>query len=52
VMVRGAEFVQALREIEADYRENSRQLTLDEWMTRPLKSRVLDNVARLTAAVQ
>ena len=52
VMVRGAEFVRSLRAIEADYRENSRQLTLDEWMTRPFKSRVLDNVARLTAAVQ
>jgi cardiolipin synthase len=27
-------------------------LTLDEWMARPLRSKVLDNVARLTAAVQ
>ena len=52
VMVRGAKFVQQVRELEQTYRENSRELTLDEWMTRPLKSRVLDNVARLTAAVQ
>jgi len=52
VMVRGAKFVQSIRDLEESYRENSRQLTLDEWMTRPFKSRVLDNVARLTAAVQ
>ncbi len=52
VMVRGAKFVQQVRDLEQSYRENSRELTLDEWMTRPFKSRVLDNVARLTAAVQ
>jgi len=52
VMVRGAKFVQSIRDLEESYRENSRELTLDEWMTRPFKSRVLDNVARLTAAVQ
>jgi cardiolipin synthase len=52
VMVRGKSFVDALRTIEADYRSKSRELTLDEWLTRPLPSRVLDNVARLTAAVQ
>jgi cardiolipin synthase len=52
VMVRGKTFVDALRTIEADYRSKSRELTLDEWLSRPLPSRVLDNVARLTAAVQ
>jgi cardiolipin synthase len=52
VMVHGRSFVADLRKLEADYRENSRQLTLDEWMKRPLAGRVLDNVARLTAAVQ
>jgi cardiolipin synthase len=52
VMVRGKAFVDALRTIEADYRSNSRELTLDEWLSRPFASRVLDNVARLTAAVQ
>ena len=52
VMVRGKSFVDSLRELEQSYRANSRQLFLEEWMTRPLPSKVLDNVARLTAAVQ
>ncbi|MCU1469449.1 MAG: cls [Glaciihabitans sp.] len=52
VMVRGSKFVQSLRRVEDSYRKRSRELTLDEWMRRPLRSKVLDNVARLTAAVQ
>ncbi|MGV8885542.1 MAG: cardiolipin synthase [Microbacteriaceae bacterium] len=52
VMVHGRSFVDDLRGVEAEYRAMSRELSLDEWMQRPLPSRVLDNVARLTAAVQ
>jgi len=52
VMVRGTTFVKALRELEDSYRTNSRELTLDEWMRRPFLVKVLDNVARLTSAVQ
>ena len=52
VMVHGRSFVDDLRGIEAEYRSKSRELDLDEWMQRPLPARVLDNVARLTAAVQ
>ncbi|MDQ1570710.1 MAG: cardiolipin synthase [Actinomycetota bacterium] len=52
VMVRGRRFVNQMRELEQSYRENSRELTLEEWLVRPWPSRVLDNVARLTAAVQ
>ncbi len=52
VMVWGGTFLQRLRAIENDYREHSRELTLDEWLVRPRLSRALDNVARLTAAVQ
>ena len=52
VMVHGRSFVSRLREVEESYRVESRELTLDEWLTRPLRSKVLDNVARLTAAVQ
>jgi cardiolipin synthase len=52
VMVRGRSFVDALRGVQDDYREASRELTLDEWLGRPRRSRVLDNVARLTAALQ
>jgi cardiolipin synthase len=52
VMVRGANFVRSMREVEESYRALSRELTLDEWMERPVASRVLDNVARLSATVQ
>jgi cardiolipin synthase len=52
VMVKGSEFVQSLRRVEDSYRQRSRELTLDEWMARPMGSKILDNVARLTAAVQ
>ncbi|MEP6842603.1 MAG: cardiolipin synthase [Pseudolysinimonas sp.] len=52
VMIWGGTFLQRLRAIENDYRESSRELTLDEWLTRPRLSRAFDNVARLTAAVQ
>ena len=52
IMVRGAEFIQQLRAVEQSYRERSRELTLDEWMKRSRVSATLDNVARLTAALQ
>jgi cardiolipin synthase A/B len=52
VMVRGKSFVDKLRAIEQDYRDVSRELTLDEWMRRPRAAAVLDNVARLSATVQ
>jgi len=52
VMVRGRDFLDPLREIENSYRLNSRLLTLDEWQKRSSLSATLDNVARLTAAVQ
>jgi cardiolipin synthase len=52
LMVRGASFVEELRRVEDGYRENSRELTLEEWMRQPLRSTVLDNLARLTSALQ
>nr|WP_241990453.1 MULTISPECIES: cardiolipin synthase [Cryobacterium] len=52
LMVRGASFVQALRAVEDGYRADSRELTLEEWMKQPLRSTILDNLARLTSAVQ
>ncbi|MBF4608809.1 cardiolipin synthase [Curtobacterium sp. VKM Ac-1393] len=52
VMVRGHRFVDALREVQHAYKEHSFELTLDEWDERPRRSKVLDNVARLTAALQ
>jgi len=52
LMVRGHSFVEALRQVEDGYRADSRELTLDEWMKQPLRSTILDNLARLTSAVQ
>ncbi|WP_433585760.1 cardiolipin synthase [Microbacterium hydrocarbonoxydans] len=52
MLVRGEEFVAQMRDVEADYRALSRELTLEEWMQQPLRSTVLDNLARLTSALQ
>lgn len=52
MLVRGEEFVTQLREVEDQYRVDSRELTLDEWLQQPLRSTVLDNLARLTSALQ
>ncbi|TQL45002.1 cardiolipin synthetase 2 [Homoserinimonas aerilata] len=52
VMVHGRGFVSDLRDLEATYRERSRELTLEEWQKRPTRSVLLDNLARLTATVQ
>ncbi|MFS0892653.1 cardiolipin synthase [Microbacterium sp. 179-I 3D3 NHS] len=52
MLVRGQEFVAEMRAVEDKYRSLSRELTLDEWMQQPLRSTVLDNLARLTSALQ
>ncbi|MDT0186460.1 cardiolipin synthase [Microbacterium sp. ARD31] len=52
MLVRGEEFVRQMRDVEADYRALSRNLTLEEWEKQPLRSTVLDNLARLTSALQ
>lgn len=52
VMVHGAEFVQRVRAIEASYREQSRELQLDEWVRRPRGEKVRDSLARLTSSLQ
>jgi cardiolipin synthase A/B len=52
VMIRDRGFTERLRVVEDEYRRHSTELTLDEWMARPMLTRALDNVARLTAAVQ
>ncbi|WP_432514630.1 phospholipase D-like domain-containing protein [Kineococcus sp. SYSU DK001] len=45
-------FVADLDAVVDDYRYRSRELTLAEWGRRPLHHRYLDNVMRLTAALQ
>ena len=52
MLVRDAGFVAQMRAVEDEYREASRLLTLDEWLKQPLRSTVLDNLARLTSALQ
>jgi cardiolipin synthase len=52
MLVRGEEFVSEMRAVESEYRALSRELTLDEWMRQPLRSTILDNLARLTSALQ
>lgn len=52
MLVRGEEFIAQLRRVEDEYRNNSRELTLEEWKQQPLRSTVLDNLARLTSALQ
>ncbi len=52
MLVRGEEFVREMREVEDMYRQLSRELTLEEWKQQPLRSTVLDNLARLTSALQ
>ncbi|MFZ7087007.1 cardiolipin synthase [Curtobacterium sp. RRHDQ10] len=52
VMIRGHKFVEQLAKVQQAYRDDSFEITLDEWLQRPTRSQVLDNVARLTAALQ
>jgi cardiolipin synthase len=52
VLVHGEEFVQDLRRVEDGYRAAARELTLHEWLDRPFRARLLDNLARLTSALQ
>ncbi|WP_061962037.1 cardiolipin synthase [Demequina flava] len=51
LMVRGDDFVNQMREIETKYREASRELTLDQWLQEPARSRFLDGVFRLISAL-
>ncbi|HET6654554.1 MAG TPA: cardiolipin synthase [Nocardioides sp.] len=52
LMVLGTEVVHRMRKVEDGYRALSRELTLDEWSRRPALKKYVDNVMRLTAALQ
>lgn len=52
MVVHGEQFVRDLDEVNEYYRENSREMTSEEWSNQPLRSKLLDNVARLTSALQ
>ncbi len=51
LLVRGASFVHAMREVEQGYRDAGRELTLQEWRREPAKATFLDGLARLTSAL-
>lgn len=52
LMMLGPQIVRRMREVEDHYRELSRELSLDEWISRAPRLRYVDNVMRLTAALQ
>lgn len=52
MVVHGETFVRDLDEVNNSYRSNSRELTLEEWSKQPLRSQLLDGLARLTSALQ
>ena len=52
LMLLGEEVVDRFRAVEDTYRSLSRELTREEWSTRPRHLRYVDNVMRLTAALQ
>ena len=52
LMLLGTPVVSRLREVEDSYRAMSKHLTLEEWDRRPARQKYLDNVMRLTAALQ
>jgi cardiolipin synthase len=52
LMVCGRSFVDELRTVEDGYRSVSRELTAAEWSRRTRRHRLVDDLARLTSAVQ
>ena len=52
MVVHGESFVRDLDEVTEFYRENSRELTMEEWSRQPLRSNLLDGLARLSSALQ
>jgi cardiolipin synthase A/B len=52
LMLLGGDIVQRLRAVEDSYRTQCRRLTAEEWAERPFRSRYVDNVMRLTSALQ
>ncbi|MCB0913806.1 MAG: cardiolipin synthase A, partial [Propionibacteriaceae bacterium] len=52
MMVAGRSYTDAMREVEDHYRAVSRELTLEDHLRQSLPTRLLDNLARLTSALQ
>jgi len=52
MVVHGRSFVEELDRVNEYYHANSRELTAEEWSHQPLRSQLLDGLARLTSALQ
>ena len=52
LMMLGGDVVARMRKVEDHYRSLSRELTLDEWRQRSFGAKYVDNVMRLTSALQ
>ncbi|MFT4164954.1 MAG: cardiolipin synthase [Microlunatus sp.] len=52
VLVSGPSFVQQMRAVEDGYRAVSRELTVDTWASRTRRHKLVDDLSRLTSAVQ
>ncbi|WP_369045398.1 cardiolipin synthase [Sinomonas sp. P10A9] len=52
LMLPGSVIVGQMRKVEDMYRDVSKRLDLHEWRNRPMLTRYVDNVARLTATLQ
>ena len=52
LMILGPDFVNQLQDVAQDYRAVSTPLQLESWNRRPWPGRYVDNVMRLTSALQ
>jgi cardiolipin synthase len=52
MLVHDHEFCDRMRAVEDSYRAASHQIQLDEWLKRPNREKVFDNLMRLTSALQ
>jgi cardiolipin synthase len=52
MLVHDHEFCARMRVVEDSYRAASHQIQLAEWMRRPTREKVFDNLMRLTSALQ
>jgi cardiolipin synthase len=52
LMASGRSYVEDMRGVEDHYRSVSRELTLDEHLHQGIVTRLFDNLARLTSALQ
>src|SRR5690606_26615169 len=49
MLAHSRELVDRMRAVEDRYRQTSTQLTLDDWLRRPIGEKTWDNLARLTS---